>query len=53
MSPWSRFYKEFVDAKDMYDMTRGFPVLFSWRLAWFPLFWSHIDYVFSSDSDVI
>lgn len=54
VSPWSVFYARFVsDLKNFSNITVRFPIAFSWRLKWIPLFWSHIDHVFSTDADSV
>lgn|GEM_PF-247559 len=52
VSPWSVFYHRFVsDLKDFANMTARAPIVFSRRLKWIPIRWSHIDHVFATDVD--
>jgi endonuclease/exonuclease/phosphatase (EEP) superfamily protein YafD len=54
VSPWSYFYRKFVNSGiAMENISRRFPILFTWWLEWFPLFWAHIDHVFARDSDTV
>ena len=54
VSPWSVFYHRFVTNLESFsNITARFPIVFSRRLKWVPLFWSHIDHVFSTDTDAI
>ena len=53
VSPWSLFYGRLDDSIDLENVTRRFPALFSWRMDWFPLAWSHIDHIFSSEESAI
>jgi len=54
VSPWSIFYQLFVtDLAYFSNVTARFPIVFSWRLNRFPLFWSHIDHVFLTDVDSV
>jgi endonuclease/exonuclease/phosphatase (EEP) superfamily protein YafD len=59
VSPWSYFYKKLVDTWplaqgiDMHNISRRFPILFTWWLEWLPLFWSHIDHVFARDVSMV
>jgi endonuclease/exonuclease/phosphatase (EEP) superfamily protein YafD len=49
VSPRSRHYDRFVWSIVWFEnVTRRFPVLFSRWLEWVPLFWSHIDHVFTT-----
>lgn len=49
-SPWSYFYWNFAHwfAGEFINITRSFPILFTWKSIWFPLFWSHIDHIFTN-----
>lgn len=54
VSPWSVFYKRFVsDLAVFSNVTARFPIAFSWRLKRIPLWWSHIDHIFTTDVDSI
>ncbi len=54
ISPWSTFYNRFVaDLENFSNITARFPIVFSWRLKRVPLRWSHIDHVFSTDTNAI
>ncbi len=46
ITPWSVYYDRFVQQLDVSNATRVFPVLFTWRIYRFPLFWTHIDQLF-------
>lgn len=47
-SPWSYFYRNFAQwfAGEFVNITRYFPILFTWRNLSLPIFWSHIDHIF-------
>ena len=47
-SPWSVFYWRFADGftEKFVNITRTFPLLFTWRFLDFPLVFSHIDHIF-------
>lgn len=53
-SPWSLYYRTFVASigTGMDNITRYFPLLFTWKVVYFPLLWSHIDHIFAT-SEVI
>jgi len=52
VSPWSVFYNRFVTNLSIFsNVTARFPIAFSWRLKRIPLWWSHIDHVFTTDVD--
>lgn len=54
VSPWSVFYGRFVEnLQDFSNISSRFPIAFTWRLRWLPVFWSHIDHVFSTYPDRI
>jgi len=53
VSPWSLFYSRLADSIDLENVTRRFPAVFSWRLYRFPLVWSHIDHIFSSEESTV
>jgi hypothetical protein len=42
------FYRNFAQwfSGDFVNITRCFPILFTWRSLSLPLFWAHIDHVF-------
>lgn len=44
-SPWYRRFAE-VFSGDFVNVTRSFPILFTWRLIGLPMFWAHIDHIF-------
>jgi len=50
ISPWSYYYKQLNSSFSwkLTDITRDFPILFTWRLFNAPIFWSHIDYLWVS-----
>ena len=47
-TPWSVYYKEFAQwfSGDFINVTRDFPLLFTWRFLAFPFLWAQIDHVF-------
>ena len=47
-TPWSVYYKEFAQwfSGDFINVTRDFPLLFTWRFLEFPFLWAQIDHVF-------
>lgn len=49
-SPWSFFYRNFAQgfSGEFVNITRYFPILFTWRNLSLPLFWSHIDHIFAN-----
>lgn len=54
VSPWSVFYGDFVQKIPQFEnISSRFSILFTWRLKRVPLFWSHIDHVFSTAPDTI
>lgn len=49
VTPWSVFYQQFIQQLPQFtNITNRFPLLFTWRLYWFPLFQAHIDHVFTN-----
>lgn len=47
-SPWSTFYWNFAKGFEweFINITRSFPLLFTWKSLGFPLLWTHIDHIF-------
>lgn len=47
-SPWSYFYWNFAHwfSWEFINITRSFPILFTWTNLSLPIFWAHIDHVF-------
>lgn len=48
VSPWSRYYDTFVGRMPhgFQNITRTFPLLFTWRIYFLPFVWAHIDHIF-------
>lgn len=51
-SPWSTFYWNFAQwfEWDFINVTRYFPIIFTWKSFGLPIFWSHIDHIFVNKS---
>ncbi|HCB52079.1 TPA: hypothetical protein DEP21_05985 [Patescibacteria group bacterium] len=47
-TPWSPWYWRFADVfeGEFVNITRSFPILFTWKLLNFPVLWAHIDHIF-------
>jgi len=49
VSPWSYYYKRFVNEIGLKNVDSVWNILFTWRLFILPIFWSNIDHVLVDD----